>query len=162
MKRPNTPLSIAVGCSGLGVLFGFVLGAPPTVPDVMPDVSFSFWAIFLHNALIALVLAAGGVFLGGPTILVLVLSGIPLGVGIRTGIDPLFILPHAVFEFPAIWLAGAAGLLVPRQLLHAIRYPGTDRPSIGSRILALTTISLVLLAVAAAIEVFLTPRLVGV
>jgi len=163
MRRAFPAFLTAMGLNLGGVLLGVALGPPPSVPGIRPSVTFSASGVFLHNAAIALALAVGGVLLGAPTVLLLVFSGLPLGIGIRLGIDPLVVLPHAVFEFPAIWAAGTAGLLIPASLRRDLRRPeerGTVARAIP-RAVFLTTVSIGLLAIAAAVEVTVTPWLAG-
>lgn len=163
MRRVLPVFLLAVGLNGSGVLVGFALGPPPPAPGIGPSVGFSISDVFLHNASIALTLAAGGILLGAPTVVILVGSGLPLGIGIRLGIDPLVVLPHAIFEFPAIWAAGTAGLLLPASLLRDLRRPrgpGTVAPAILQAVF-LTTVSIGLLAIAATVEVIVTPLLAG-
>lgn len=163
MRRTLFPFIFSAGCNTAGIVLGFVIGPPATKAGITPSVTFSASGVFLHNAAIALALAVGGVLLGAPTVLLLVFSGLPLGIGIRLGIDPLVVLPHAVFEFPAIWAAGTAGLLIPASLLRDLRRPeerGTVARAIP-RAVFLTTVSIGLLAIAAAVEVTVTPWLAG-
>jgi uncharacterized membrane protein SpoIIM required for sporulation len=165
MRRTLFPFFLAAGCNAVGVLIGFALGPPASGAGIAPPdaVTFSVSGVFFHNAAIALTLAAGGVLLGAPTVLILVVSGLPLGIGIRMGIDPLVVLPHAIFEFPAIWAAGTAGLLLPASLLRDLRRhgePGTVARAILQAVF-FTTVSIGLLVIAATIEVIVTPWLAG-
>ena len=165
MKRTLFPFFLAAGCNLVGVLTGYALGSPASGAELAPPVAvpFSVSGVFLHNAAIALTLAGGGILLGAPTVLILVVSGLPLGIGIRMGIDPIVVLPHAVFEFPAIWAAGTAGLLVPVSLLRDLRRPkepGTVARAILQAVF-FTTVSIGLLAIAATVEVIVTPWLAG-
>ncbi len=84
--------------------------------------------ILTHNITIAIVTIAGGMTVGIVTVLMLIYNGLMLGIATaascystRTAINLWgFIAPHGVFELTAIFIAGAAGLL----LAYAIVNPG--------------------------------------
>jgi len=73
----------------------------------------------------------------------------------------LLILPHAIFEIPAIIMAGAAGFKIPYEI---IRYLAGKKEQILTKedlkeYLTLALISIILIVIAAFIEVYLTPRI---
>lgn len=88
--------------------------------------------IMTNNLSVAFKAVAGGITGGIFTIYILFFNGILLGaIGALVGQYQLgypfwaFVLPHGSLELPAIFLAGAAGLLIARALL----FPGQYRRS---------------------------------
>lgn len=163
MRRTVPVFVLAAGLNGIGILLGVALGPPSSVPGIRSSATLSVAGVLAHDAAIALALAGGGALLGAPTVALLVITGVLLGAGIRPGVEALLFLPHAVFELPAIWAAGTAGLLVPASLFRSRRRPderGTVARAIP-RALFLTTVSIGLLTVAAAVEVTVTQWLAG-
>lgn len=140
-------------------------------PDYEPglgDSAFVFTNVFEHNVTVYLILLVGAVTLGMATILNMFYSGLIIGVTVRllaaqgyTVEIAYWILPHSVLELPALWLAGAAGLLIPSRV---VEYLSNQRPTILRRedvkqTVVLATVSFVLLAVAAIVETQVTPWL---
>ncbi|ACB85933.1 stage II sporulation protein M [Natranaerobius thermophilus] len=138
-----------------------VFGADPLIGTVM---------LFWNNLMASLIMILFGIILSLPTLFALSINGGALGVLASfmsfQGINPipvyiLGILPHGIFEIPAILISGGLGLKIGYQLL----FP----PSSANRLAALKTninhgIKLlpgivILLAVAAVIEIFVTPQL---
>lgn len=120
----------AIGIQVIGFIFGVFLAGSRIPASQLPssqtatapnDISFTVIDIFLHNATVVLTQTAGGVLLGVPTIVALIYSGIPLGMLLTNGAHPALIVPHAMFEFPAIWIASAAGLRVPHEVIQYLR-----------------------------------------
>jgi len=71
------------------------------------------------------------------------------------------VIPHAIFEIPAIIIAGAAGFKIPYEI---IRYLAGKKEQILTKedlkeYLNLALISIILIVIAAFIEVYLTPRI---
>lgn len=111
---------IAVCINATGVLLGLLFAdnridtshLSKNPEAVVPD--FTLVSIVLNNVSVLLTEITGAVFLGVPTALSLLFSGIPLGMMLAAG-DPVYLLlPHMILEFPALWLAGSVGL----QILH--------------------------------------------
>ena len=116
-----------------------------------------------------LLLLSGTLFFGMPTILNLVFNGAITSLIIRDSFlaktNPmlifLLIFPHAIFEIPAIIMAGAAGFKIPYEI---IRYLAGKKEQILTKedlkeYLTLALISIILIVIAAFIEVYLTPRM---
>jgi len=73
----------------------------------------------------------------------------------------LLTAPHAIFEIPAIIIAGAAGFKIPYEI---IRYLAGKKEQILTKedlkeYLTLALISIILIVIAAFIEAYLTPRI---
>ncbi|AEA47916.1 stage II sporulation protein M [Archaeoglobus veneficus] len=81
--------------------------------------------IFLKNnlRLICLIVTGGFVF-GFLTFLNLYINGMYLGTMVNSAVDKIglktiyLILPHGIFEIPAIIIAGAAGFKIPYEIIR--------------------------------------------
>ena len=137
------------GSISLAALFGNNLQATLTA-TVMGFVPFVFLPVFS--------LALNGAVIGA----VLALSG---AMGMQTGqVVLLGLLPHGIFEIPAIMLGVAMGLYLCRQMNGTLRKrPGTPRiEAVLPHLCRVAVFGVVpLLAAAAVIETFVTPLLLG-
>ncbi len=134
-----------------------------------------FWRIFYNNLLVGLLSLGAGVtiFL---TLLVLLSNGAMLGIvfSLAGHIVPLQnngwltiivgVVPHGIFEIPAILFAAALGLIIGLKLWLGRRYCAEyTRLEVIKRALILFVVIVVpFLFIAAAIETFVTPTLVDV
>lgn len=124
------------------------------------QLTFSY--IFINNLKAALILSFGGVLtLGGLSFLNLTLNGVKLGAlfyeslilnDLRTFF--LLVLPHGIFEIPALIIAGAAGFKIPYELL---RFALSRKEEIiteedAKEFFKLVGISIILIFIAAVIE----------
>lgn len=137
------------GSISLAALFGNNLQATLTA-TVMGFVPFVFLPVFS--------LALNGAVIGA----VLALSG---AMGMQTGqVVLLGLLPHGIFEIPAIMLGVAMGLYLCRKMNGTLRKrPGTPRiEAVLPHLCRVAVFGVVpLLAAAAVIETFVTPLLLG-
>lgn len=137
------------GSISLAALFGNNLQATLTA-TVMGFVPFVFLPVFS--------LALNGAVIGA----VLALSG---AMEMQTGqVVLLGLLPHGIFEIPAIMLGVAMGLYLCRQMNGTLRKrPGTPRiEAVLPHLCRVAVFGVVpLLAAAAVIETFVTPLLLG-
>jgi uncharacterized membrane protein SpoIIM required for sporulation len=85
--------------------------------------------IMINNLVVAFRAVAGGITGGIYTVFILFFNGLLLGaIGTLVGQNNLaypfwaFVLPHGSLELPAIFFAGAAGLLIGRALLFPGKY----------------------------------------
>jgi stage II sporulation protein M len=126
-------------------------------------------AIFLNNAVKALLVMAGGVVFGLFPVIFLLANGAALGIVlsasvISRGLLPalLAILPHGIFEIPAILLASSMGLLLGglafKKLFRHADISLRSELAVGMRVFARIVVPL--LVVAAIVEAFLTSILV--
>ena len=106
-------------------------------------------------------------FLSVPTIITLFKNRFVLGFQtshfLSTGGLRVFayVLPHGIFEIPAIIIAGTAGFKIPYEI---IRYLAGNKETILTKedikeYMTLALISIILIAVAAWIEAYITPRM---
>lgn len=130
-----------------------------------PDTLF----IMKNNLYAVLVLISGSFLLGINTFITLVFNGFSFGAltcAMVTSGAPfstllLLTLPHAIFELPAIWIAGAAGFKIPYEL---VRYFTDKKDYILSsgevmEFLMLSGIAIILIIIAAFIEANITLRI---
>jgi len=130
---------------------------------------FSFYYIFFNNLKVILSLSFGGVLtFGGLTFLNLIVNGINLGIMSYAYLNLgkpktffLLILPHGIFEIPAVIIAGAAGFKIPYELL---RYALGRKEEIiteedAKEFFKLVAISIVLIFIAALIESTITLKI---
>lgn len=138
---------------------------------------FNFLTIFLNNISILIKEYFMGLFLFIATVYILVYNGMFLGYYFASS-NNLFksivlILPHGIFEFSAIILSASGGFLLCLFILHLIYtiiYPKKDKLSLSDRLdnsieehykkfkhsIILFIISIILIAIAGFIEVYLT------
>ncbi len=135
---------------------GSIVGVEPTASSgiMSNNISVSFFAL------------AGGMTAGVITVWIMVLNGVLLG-SIAALVSQgnlaypfwAFVFPHGSLELPAIFLAGAAGLLLARGIL----FPGPYRRSYAIRHYSSLGVQLIfgivpLLVLAGVIEGFLSPN----
>lgn len=166
---------LAAGIFAVGTAVGGAVGAERETAvvfpvrasgDPVPEVTTL--GLFVHNAGVAARMVVGGVLGGVPTVYLLLFNGFVLGsvlVDAAGALGPLttvaLLVPHGVFELPALWLAGA----VPARWLHVVWAvaSGRDRATPVPRVMLRTVFALVvvlaLLAVAAAVEATVTADL---
>ncbi len=121
--------------------------------------------VWTNNAWVAATAVAAGALLGVPTLLVLVINAVNVGVvgGYMTGCGQSgqffsLILPHGLLELTVVFLAGAVGL----RLGWSIISPGPRRraealAAEGRAAVSITLGAAVALAVSGVIEAFVTP-----
>jgi len=135
---------------------GSILGNEPTASS----------QIMVNNLAVCFRAIAGGMTLGLFTVFVLFLNGLLIG-AIATLVSQgnlaypfwAFVFPHGSLELPAIFISGAAGLLIARSIL----FPGQLRRKDAVRVYGLQAAQLVygivpLLIVAGVIEGFISPQ----
>lgn len=163
---------------GSGVL-GYAVGGQPEARKAMDSLASAIMPlmelsslelllfIFLNNVVKAGAVVLLGLFLGIPTAIFLLTNGLVAGLVIYQvmaerglGYTLSGLVPHGVVELPALLLAGSLGLEVGGEVLRWLR----RRPSrVRRRLRRVVRPYLVYvapaLAVAAVIEVFITPLL---
>jgi len=85
-------------------------------------------SILLNNLQSALFIYVGGV-IGIITAAILFINGLLIGYVIAIfPLAPLYIIPHGIFEIPALILAGAAGFRITSMIFHMIKSLIKDKP----------------------------------
>ncbi|WP_254524536.1 stage II sporulation protein M [Natrinema caseinilyticum] len=119
--------------------------------------------LFGNNWLVALMTAYAGVALVIPAIVSLLFNGVALGIVARLEVDPLelaaFVVPHGIFEIPAILVASALGISVGGTAWRTWRGRDgrTDLADALERAFWVLVGIGIVLAIAAAIEGFVSP-----
>lgn len=149
----------AVFYFGLGSLFSGSLEA-----DSMEDLykGENFFSLFFNNLLHCLVCAAGFGILSVPMLLFDAASIAVVGVAFRFfggsfAQYTALLLPHCIFEIPALILSCACGLKLFTVLRAYIRGKKEGYRDILTDILKSFGVILILVLIAAAVEAFLTP-----
>jgi len=128
-----------------------------------------FLIIFINNAIKALGIIFLGILLGLPTLLFIVLNGFILG-GLGSALESVngwryvmaSFLPHGVIEIPVILLAAALGFTVGMESLKwLVRRESRVKLQLSNGLKVYVRWILPGLAVAAIIEVLVTPLLIG-
>lgn len=131
--------------------------------------SFSTF-LFLHNLKVALMAFAGGVLAATVTLFMLVDNGIMLGAFLAIGANSeamgrllSVIAPHGALELPAIFIAGAGGLLMGHALINPGRWRRGDALKLAARdALCFFLTSAPMFLAAGIIEGNISPRFEGV
>ncbi|EMA33198.1 stage II sporulation protein M [Halobiforma nitratireducens] len=118
---------------------------------------------FGNNWMVALTTAVGGLALAVPAIVSLLFNGIFIGVYGRLEVEPMeflaFVVPHGLFEIPAILIASALGIRLGVVFWRVVR-GRTGRVAFADRLEQAFWVLIgvgVLLAIAAFIEGFVSP-----
>lgn len=178
-------LGVTLGCIGIALGIGIWIANDPTVASslvpadrvrALCDSEFKDYysnhpasafaaQVWTNNALVAATAITFGVLLGIPTIYVLVMNAVNVGVSGgylascgKSGDFFTLILPHGMLELTAVFVAGAAGLRMgwrvidpgPRKRSEALAQEGR---SAAALIIGLVAV----LAVSGLIEAFVTP-----
>jgi stage II sporulation protein M len=184
LRRLRSYLIASLTLFALGIIAGLVaVYQIPSIADHFQNTLANFvrifaglpplklaGAIFLNNAFKTLCAILLGLFLGIVPVIFLVANGVALGVALSIstqarGLWPsvLAILPHGIFELPAVFLGTSIGLLIGAQT--AQRLAGRAEISIGAEVLQgvkyFCSVIVPLLLVAAFVEAFLTAALVS-
>lgn len=122
--------------------------------------------IMINNISVAFKAIAGGITAGILTVYILAFNGLLIGaIATLVGQNNLgypfwaFVLPHGALELPAIFLAGAAGLLLARGILFPGRYRRSDAIRFyGKKAAQLVYGIIPLLIIAGIIEGFFSPN----
>jgi stage II sporulation protein M len=128
-----------------------------------------FLIIFINNAIKALGIIFLGILLGLPTLLFIVLNGFILG-GLGSALESVngwkyvmaSFVPHGVIEIPVILLAAALGFTVGMESFKwLVRRESRVKLQLSNGLKVYVRWILPGLAVAAIIEVLVTPLLIG-
>lgn len=152
------------------VIIGVVLAQPSAAGTESSQPTFSLVEILETNLQVLGTLLGGAVLFGIPTVGTLALNGVAFGailvaIEVSGGIMVLVaaIVPHAIFEIPALLLAAAVGFRVPATVCRRLwnnQWPPLGPPT-RKAILIGSAGALVLMLIAAVIEVTVTPGLLG-
>ncbi|MCQ6253350.1 stage II sporulation protein M [Methanocaldococcus sp.] len=132
------------------------------------DIKFNFPFILTNNLKVIFLMLAGSITFGLSTFINLIYNGFNVGVLIGSTFqtnEPLklilaLILPHGIFEIPALLISAVAGFKIPYEitlyLLDKKEKPITEEDI--KEFLKLALISIILIIIAAFVEVYITPK----
>ena len=124
--------------------------SPSVIKDVELNVCFN--KILLNNLKVILLLVLGSITFGASTFTNLIMNGFYFGAMMAFAEDSLIVvllvIPHGIFEIPAIIIAGAAGFKIPYEI---VRYLAGKKEQILTKedfkeYLTLALISIILIA----------------
>lgn len=188
MRETWAYLALSTGIFIVGSLIGWWLawGDPNFVSLILPESLISkvrddgeLWmgsilsgddptdaaGLMINNISVAFRATAGGMLAGIGTVFILFFNGLLIGaaatlVGQNNLAYPFwaFVFPHGSLELPAIFIAGAAGLLIGRALLFPGQYKRMDAfKQYGLQAAKLTFAVIPMLILAGVIEAFFSP-----
>ena len=180
LRRPVwKPMAVYFGILMLGVVIGLATTIGQEAQSISDErlfggnlpADFTVFGIFLHNALVALIPAllfpllfwAPAATVGVTGFVVGRLAGLWQALHLPNGALILALIPHGVLEIPAFLLAGTLVWRLGLSSWDNVRFGGSwwTRVKAGTRVaLPLFALVVAALAVAAAIEVKVTPTLV--
>ncbi|WP_292460153.1 stage II sporulation protein M [Methanothermococcus sp.] len=139
------------------------------LPNFKPKIQFNFPFILTNNLKVIFLMLAGSITFGLSTFINLIFNGFNVGVLIGSTFqtnEPLkliagFILPHGIFEIPAMLISAVAGFKIPYEVIQYLR-DKKEKPITEEDIkefLKLALISIVLIVIAAFVEVYITPKI---
>lgn len=160
-------IGCAVGSYVTGDLIAGATSSPLLDQQYDPGIDFTFVSIYLNNLFVVLTVGLGGFLIGLPTVGMLLLNGMLVGISLRVALieyaDPvvaLTLFAHGLVEVPALLLAGAAALRVP---VAFTRYLSGRSELLTENELRdfgiVMAVAIVCVTVAAAFEVYVTPVL---
>lgn len=161
-----TVLGVALGAAGVDLLE--LVGVDDLEDLLGDDVEFTVAFIVQNNTQAYLVMVAGAITVGSLTALVLVVNGVLVGWVVADaaaaegiGLTLALILPHGILELPALFVGAGIGFRLVHVGLAYLR--GTRgrllRRDELARTLLLLAVGWVVLAVAAVVEVHVTPAI---
>lgn len=169
-KRNKTLLIVSTTIFFLSMFMGYVLSGQidQFMKNVLNSLRGKFTkegitttSLFLNNLKSTFIIYAGGIT-GIFTVIVLFINGLLIGyVVTKYPISIIYILPHGIFEIPAIIIAGAAGFRITSMIIRILISLSKGKP-INKHYwefkdsLALFAITIGLLLIAAFIEANIT------
>ncbi len=129
----------------------------------------SFYIILTNNLKVIFLMLAGVITFGLSTFINLTFNGFSFGMLISNAYNsgmPIKLilaltLPHGIFEIPAMLISGVAGFKIPYEVIQYLR-DKKEKPITEEDIkefLKLALISIILITIAAFVEVYITPEI---
>ena len=133
------------------------------------NIKFNFPTILINNLKVVFLMLAGSITFGLSTFINLIFNGFNVGVLVGSTFltnEPLklitgLILPHGIFEIPAMIISAVAGFKIPYEVIQYLR-DKKEKPLTEEDIkefLKLAGISIILIIIAAFVEVYITPEI---
>ncbi len=173
VRRTTLPIAISTLVFVIGLLVSLFTNSSSidgsyTLSDGQAIGEYEFQQILSNNLYAAVVLVVGGIVAGTPTFVVLLNNAFLLGTLVSSAstrygyrVVCLLLLPHGIFEIPAIIIAGAAGFKIPYEIVRYL-LGKKDQPLTKEDIkeyVTLALISIILIVIAAWIEANITLKM---
>jgi uncharacterized membrane protein SpoIIM required for sporulation len=169
------PITLTLFIFSLGFIVGFFsINSLSKINDkelsnYKPKIEFNFPTILTNNLKVIFLMLAGAITFGLSTFINLIFNGFNVGALIGSTFltnEPLkliigLILPHGIFEIPAILISAVAGFKIPYEIVLYL-LDKKEKPITNEDIrefLKLSLISIILIVIAAFIEVYITPKI---
>ncbi|CAB3288789.1 conserved membrane protein of unknown function [Methanocaldococcus lauensis] len=170
----NLPIILTILIFSIGFISGFILindfskNYKGEEINQKLNIKFNFPFILTNNLKVIFLMLAGSITFGLSTFINLIYNGFNVGVLIGSTFqtnEPLklilaLILPHGIFEIPALLISAVAGFKIPYEitlyLLDKKEKPITEEDI--KEFLKLALISIILIIIAAFVEVYITPK----
>ncbi|XRO76343.1 stage II sporulation protein M [Methanocaldococcus sp. 10A] len=168
------PIVLTLVIFSIGFLYGFIFTNDLSkindkeLSNYKSKIQFNFPTILLNNLKVIFLMLAGSITFGLSTFINLIFNGFNVGVLIGSTFqtnEPLklilaLILPHGIFEIPGMLISATAGFKIPYEitlyLLDKKEKPLTEEDI--KEFLKLALISIILIIIAAFVEVYITPK----
>jgi len=124
--------------------------------------------IFINNVQICALIFLGGATFGLLTVFLLMTNGVVIGVLIEVLLRDMSktalmvgLLPHGIFEIPAVLVSAALGMIVARGLFEEFAGRGNalDSAKAAGRLFVMYVVPFIFIA--ACVEAFITPLMMG-
>jgi stage II sporulation protein M len=177
LYREKTIFLIAVIFTSLMILTGALLphdvrkSLMEMLYEKLKDVEFSVTGIFMNNIRSTGIIMLGGIIFSVLSFILVGLNFLVLGAAMvtlapehGTAFMIVSILPHGIFEIPAILLSFVGAMMITKAI--SVRIAGREE-NVSAKVLLLETFALFVLMIlplliaAAVLEVYLTPWLTG-
>ncbi|CAB3288795.1 conserved membrane protein of unknown function [Methanocaldococcus lauensis] len=170
----NFPIILTILIFSIGFISGFIFindfskNYKEEEINQKLNIKFNFPFILTNNLKVIFLMLAGSITFGLSTFINLIFNGFNVGVLIGSTFqtnEPLklilaLILPHGIFEIPAMLISALAGFKIPYEitlyLLDKKQKPLTEEDI--KEFLKLALISIILIVIAAFVEVYITPK----
>ncbi len=171
-NRITVLLTILLGLHITFLIMGYCLEEIFKIPDnwetlksaiVSLNDNKKFWSIFGHNLSLGYILAAGAISLGIITIIIFILNSLSFGfiscfeikkVGVLKYLS--LILPHGIFEIPAMFYFTLAGMVPILVILNKIKKNNKKPKYYFVVYLKYCCFGTILMFIAALVEAFIT------
>jgi uncharacterized membrane protein SpoIIM required for sporulation len=173
IKKLKSYYVLPVLLFSISFIIGFFTKIP--MPNNFPKIDINtifphtFLGILTNNLKVILTNLSGSVLFGLSTFVNMLYNGFVIGLEVKglffIGADLKYILitmlPHGIFEIPAMIISAVAGFKIPYEVIQYLR-DKKEKPITEEDIkefLKLAGISIILIIIAAFVEVYITPEI---
>ncbi|ADC70051.1 protein of unknown function DUF95 transmembrane [Methanocaldococcus sp. FS406-22] len=173
IKKLKSYYILPVFLFSISFIIGFFTKIPTSnnFPKIDINIIFphTFLGILTNNLKVILINLSGSVLFGFTTFVNMLYNGFVIGLEVKglffIGADLKYILitilPHGIFEIPAILISAVAGFKIPYEIVLYL-LDKKEKPIANEDIrefLKLAIMSIILIVIAAFIEVYITPKI---